>query len=142
MNLIPGIQSTAAALDAERIRMQVISQNIANAHTTKGPDGKIFQRQQVVFSNVLSDESYGSVLEDPIQKVMVSRIQSDSAGPKMVYNPGHPDADGDGMVAMPNINIHTEMVDMMAASRAFEANLAVVKTSRKMATQTLAIGRL
>ena len=142
MDLIPGIQSTAAALDAERIRMQVISQNIANAHTTKGPDGKIFQRQQVVFSNVLSDESYGSVLEDPIQKVMVSRIQSDSAGPKMVYNPGHPDADGDGMVAMPNINIHTEMVDMMAASRAFEANLAVVKTSRKMATQTLAIGRL
>jgi flagellar basal-body rod protein FlgC len=142
MNLIPGIQSTAAALDAERIRMQVISQNIANAYTTKGPDGKIFQRQQVVFSNVLSDESYGSVLEDPIQKVMVSRIQSDSAGPKMVYNPGHPDADGDGMVAMPNINIHTEMVDMMAASRAFEANLAVVKTSRKMATQTLAIGRL
>ena len=122
--------------------MQVISQNIANAHTTKGPDGKIFQRQQVVFSNVLSDESYGSVLEDPIQKVMVSRIQSDGAGPKMVYNPGHPDADGDGMVAMPNINIHTEMVDMMAASRAFEANLAVVKTSRKMATQTLAIGRL
>lgn len=141
MNLIPGLESTTAALDAERIRMQVVSQNIANAHTTKGPDGNLYKRQQVIFRNVLSSEGYGNGVDAPIQKVAVSRVVADKAGPKLIYNPNHPEANGDGMVAMPNINVHTEMVDMMAAMRAFEANLAVVKTSRQMATQTLSIGR-
>jgi len=141
MNLIPGLESTSAALDAERIRMQVVSQNIANAHTTRGPDGQLYQRQQVIFRNVLSGENYGNGIDAPIRKVAVSRIINDSSGPKLVYNPGHPDADEQGMVAMPNINVHAEMVDMMAAMRAFEANLAVVRTSRQMATQTLSIGK-
>lgn len=141
MNLIPGLESTTAALDAERVRMQVVSQNIANAHTTKGPDGKLYQRQQVIFHNVLSSEGFGNGIDAPIRKVAVSSIINDKSGPKMVYNPNHPDSDEQGMVAMPNINVHSEMVDMMAAMRAFEANLAVVKTSRQMATQTLALGR-
>ncbi|MFT4691206.1 MAG: flagellar basal-body rod protein FlgC [Limisphaerales bacterium] len=140
MNLIPGLESTTAALDAERIRMQVVTQNIANAHTTKGADGKLYKRQQVIFSNVMG-ENLASGLEAPIRKVVVSKIIDDKAGPKLIYNPGHPDAGPEGMVAMPNINVHSEMVDMMAAMRAFEANLAAIKTSREMAAQTLSIGR-
>ena len=73
--------------------------------------------------------------------MQIARIQKDPRPPRMVYNPSHPDANAQGMVAMPDINIHEEMVDMIASSRAFEANLAVVKNARTMAMQTLSIGK-
>ena len=75
------------------------------------------------------------------QGVQVSRIEKDARPPRLVFNPGHPEADTEGMVAMPNINIHEEMADMIVASRAFEANLAVVKNARMMALQSLSIGK-
>lgn len=118
--------------------MEVITQNIANANTTRGLDGKPYQRQQVVFEQVLQSAQGGST--GP-QKVEISRIEKDNRPPRLVFNPGHPDADADGMVSMPNINIHEEMADLIAASRAFEANLAVVKNARAMALQTLSIGK-
>lgn len=140
--LISGVQSTSTALEAERIRMEVISQNIANANTSRGPDGKPYQRQEVVFEAVLNRQLRGNFALDAGSKgVMVSRITKDAAPPRLVYNPGHPDANPQGMVAMPNINVHEEMVDMIAASRSFEANLAVVKNARSMALQTLSIGK-
>ncbi len=140
--LLSGVQSTATALEAERIRMEVISQNIANANTSRGPDGKPYQRQEVVFEALLNRQLTGvSALDAGSKGVMVSRITKDSAPPRLVYNPGHPDANPQGMVAMPNINVHEEMVDMIAASRSFEANLAVVKNARSMALQTLSIGK-
>ncbi len=141
VQLIPSIESTAAALSAERIRMQVVSQNIANANTTHGPDGNPYQRQTVSFETMLRQQqnslSGGSV---PLSMVQ-ARIGQDPRPPRLVYEPGHPDADENGMVAMPNIDIHEEMVDLIAASRAFEANLAVVKNARNLALQTLAIGK-
>ena len=135
---LTGIDSSSSALAAERVRMEVITQNIANANTTHGFDGKPYQRQQVVFEKVL--QSAQGTMSSP-QKVEVARIEKDSRPPRLIFNPGHPDADADGMVAMPNINIHEEMADLIAASRAFEANLAVVKNARAMALQTLSIGR-
>lgn len=140
ISLLPGIDATASALDAERVRMDVISQNIANVNTTKGLDGKPYQRQEVVFETVLKaqqDADSGS----PEQMVHIAHIQSDKSPPRMVYNPGHPDADKHGMVAMPDINIHKEMVDMIASSRTYEANLAVVKNARSMAMQALSIAK-
>ncbi len=141
INLIPGINSTASALDAERMRMDVVSQNIANVDTTKGLDGKPYQRQQVVFESVLqmqrANEAGGAVP----QSVQIARIVKDNKEPRMVYNPTHPDANAKGMVAMPDINIHEEMVDMISSTRAFEANLAVVKNARTMAMQALSIGK-
>ena len=133
-----GIESTASALHAERVRMDVITQNIANANTTRGLDGQPYQRQRVVFETVLQDALGGSAAPS---RVEIPRIEQDPRPPRLVYNPGHPDANADGMVAFPNINIHEEMADLMLSSRAFEANLAVVKNARNMAMQTLSIGK-
>ena len=140
IDFLPGVESTTAALTAERIRMDVISQNIANANTTQGPDGKPYQRQEVVFENVLNQQVADPSNVQP-QPVRVARIQSDNRPPQKVYNPGHPNADENGMVAMPNINIHEEMADLITSSRAFEANLAVLKNAHAMALQTLTIGK-
>ncbi len=135
---LTGIDSSSSALAAERVRMEVITQNIANANTTRGFDGKPYQRQQVVFEQVLQGVQ-GSTTGP--QKVEIARIEKDQRPPRLVFNPGHPEADADGMVELPNINIHEEMADLIAASRAFEANLAVVKNARAMALQTLSIGK-
>lgn len=135
--ILNGISSTSAALEAERVRLEVVSQNIANANTTRGIDGKPYQRQQVVFENVLQQQIGGN----GVPQLRVARIESEDRPPRLVYNPGHPDANKDGMVSLPDINIHEEMADMMVASRAFEANLAVVRNSRQMALQTLSIGK-
>jgi flagellar basal-body rod protein FlgC len=139
ISLLSGIDSTAAALDAERVRMDVVSQNIANVNTTRGPDGKPYQRQQVVFASVLNAAQAGDI--GPTQKVQITRIEKDSRPPRMVYMPGHPDANAQGMVATPDINIHEEMVDMITASRTYEANLAVAKNAHTLALQALSIGR-
>jgi flagellar basal-body rod protein FlgC len=138
IDFLPGITCTASALNAERIRMEVVGQNIANLNTTRGPDGQPYRRQEVTFASVLQQRMDSSV--GP-QAVTVSRISHDNRPPKMVHRPGHPDADGNDMVAMPNINMHEEMADLMTASRAFEANLAVMKNARSLTLQTLSIGR-
>jgi flagellar basal-body rod protein FlgC len=136
INILNGIESTAAALTAERIRMDVVAQNIANANLMRGPDGKPYQRQQVVFESVLRDRLGGGIagtgLPAPVQ---VARIEADRRPPRVVYDPQR------GAIELPNINVHEEMVDMIASSRAFEANLSALKTARSMALQTLSIGK-
>jgi flagellar basal-body rod protein FlgC len=141
INLLPGIASSASALDAERIRMDVVAQNIANANVTRDVDGKPYQRQEVVFESVLNALQNSDSPEAGSKTVQIARVQKDSRPPRMIYNPGHPDANKQGMVAMPNINIHEEMVDMIASSRSYEANLAVIKNARAMAMQALSIAR-
>ena len=138
VDLLSGIQSTTAALNAERTRMEVISENIANAHTTRGTDGKPYQRKVVVFETALQQALDGS---GQVSTLHAARIQKDLRAPQMVHMPGHPDADANGFVAMPNVNVHEEMADLISASRTFEANLAVVRNARTMALQTLAIGK-
>ena len=135
-----GVENTAAALSAEQTRLDVISENIANANTTHGVDGKPYQRQVVVFESALQQamSSDGSVQMPAIQ---VARIEKDNSPPIQVYDPGNPDADANGMVSIPNINISEEMADMISASRTFEANLAVVKNAHTMAMETLGIGK-
>ena len=140
IQLLSGINSTASALDAERTRMDVISEDIANINTTKGLDGKTYQRQQVVFESVLNAQDAGNSGAVP-QTTQIVRIEKDNRPARMVYNPSHPDANAQGMVAMPDINIHEEMVDMIASSRSYEANLAVVKNARTMAMEDLSIGK-
>jgi flagellar basal-body rod protein FlgC len=140
IQILSGIQSTASAIEAERTRLDIISENIANAQTTRGPDGKPYQRKMVVFETALQQATGGDLQALP-QAVQVARIQKDSRPAVMVYQPGHPDADANGMVATPDINLHEEMADMIAASRAFDANIAVVKNARAMAIQALSIGK-
>ena len=137
---LTGIDNTAAALSAEQTRLDVISENIANANTTHGVDGKPYQRQVVVFESALQQamSSDGNVQMPAVQ---VAHIEKDNTPPIKVYDPGNPDADENGMVMTPNININEEMADMISASRTYEANLAVVKNAHTMAMETLAIGR-
>ena len=140
ISLLSGIDSTASALDAERVRMDVISENIANVNTTKGLDGKPYKRQQVVFESVLNAKQAAGGGAPP-QATQIVRIAKDNRAPRLVYNPSHPEANAQGMVAMPNINIHEEMVDLIASSRSYEANLAVIKNARTMAMEDLSIGK-
>jgi flagellar basal-body rod protein FlgC len=137
IDILPGVQSSAAALDAERTRLDVISENIANANTTRGPDGKPYQRQEVVFESALQQAVDGQQMPT----LRVAGIIKDQTPSEMVYEPGSPDADSQGMVAMPNVNVNTEMADMISASRAFDANVAVVKNARAIAMQVLSIGK-
>ena len=141
IQLISGIQNTSAALDAEQTRLDVISQNIANVNTTHGLDGKPYQRQVVVFESALQQalNQDGSLQMSPIQ---VARVEKDSKPAIQIYDPGNPDADGKGMVSMPNINMDEEMADLISASRAYEANLAVAKNSHSMAMETLSMGKV
>lgn len=142
MNLMPGIESTSSALQAERLRMDIIGQNIANAHTTKGPDGKPYQRQMVQFESKLMElgrDQSGQMRT--AQGVNVRDIIADQSEGPLVYNPGHPDADEQGNVRLPNVNLTHEMVDLISASRTYEANLQVVRTSKQMAEQALRIGQ-
>jgi flagellar basal-body rod protein FlgC len=140
IQILTGVQNTSAALTAEQTRLDVISENIANANTTHGVDGKPYQRQVVVFESALQQavNSYGTVQMPPVQ---VASIEKDNTPPIKVYEPGNPDADANGMVATPNINISEEMADLISASRTFEANLAVIKNARTMANETLSIGK-
>ncbi len=139
IQILTGIHSTSSALEAERTRLDVIGQNIANAHTTHDLDGKPYQRRVVIFENELQNAMNGDGSDLPVMHV--AKIIRDPRPPLRVHDPGHPDADSKGMVSLPNINIHEEMADMISASRTFEANLAVVKNARSMAMQTLAMGR-
>jgi flagellar basal-body rod protein FlgC len=141
IDFLPGIRSTSSALQAERIRMEVIAQNIAQANTTHGLDGKPYQRQEVVFESVLNQQQPGALPGASAQSVQVARIEKDHRPPRMIFNPGSPEADANGMVAMPDISVHEEMADLIASSRAYEANLAVAKSAHAMVLQTLAIGK-
>src|SRR3954447_11272391 len=138
MNLISGIDVTAGALNAQKTRLDVVAQNIANAQTTRGPNGGPYQRQIVSFESELVRRSAGGASG---QSVRIAGISPDHTPGQQVYNPQHPDAGADGLVTMPNVNLSIEMVDLITASRAYEANLSVVKNARQMAMKPLQIGK-
>jgi flagellar basal-body rod protein FlgC len=140
MNFISGIQATASALNAEQVRLDVVSQNIANAYTTKDAGGGPYQRKAVIFESLMG--GLGSQSGGQGEKgVRVASIKPDETPGEMVYNPGHPHANADGMLRMPNVKLATEMVDLMSASRAYEANLTVARNARAMALKALSIGK-
>ena len=139
INLLPGAASAASAIQAEKVRMEVISQNIANANTTNTPDGGPYRRQVVRFETILKNEFDAT---NAVQEVRVAGIENDSRPYRNIYQPGHPDADPEsGMVKFPNVSVHEEMADLITSSRATEANLAIIRTARQMALQTRSIGK-
>ncbi len=140
MNILPAISVTSDALSAEKTRLDVIGQNIANANTTRGPDGLPYQRKMVTFETQLNAVAGADDLTNRMS-VRVASIVSDKSLGATVYNPAHPHADEAGLLHMPNVNIPTEMVDMITSSRAYEANLSVVRTARQMAQRAMSIGR-
>lgn len=126
-------------LSAERYRMEVIANNIANANSTKSANGGPFRRQEVVFEEVLGGSAGGPPTLGGVRAVDV--VEDTETPLNVVYMPGHPDADADGNVTLPNVNLPIEMVNLMTASRAYEANLRAAQTFRTLNEQALLILR-
>ena len=133
---------SASGLAAERIRMQVIANNVANANTTHTEGGGPYRRQQVVFAPMLKDAlaNFGDARLNA-GGVRVAGIEPDLSALPKVYDPGHIDADDNGFVTLPNISIAKEMVDMITASRSYEANLQALRNLRSMFESSLALLR-
>lgn len=131
---------SASGLTAERIRMNVIANNIANANATQTPEGGPYKREQVEFISVLKDEMSCSIKgAERLGGVKVNKIFQSKEPFNNVYIPGHPQADDKGFVKMPNVNVTMEMVDLVTATRAYEANLAVINSSKDMTNKALSI---
>jgi flagellar basal-body rod protein FlgC len=139
-NLFPASGISASGMAAERLRMEVIANNIANANTTSPPGQEPFRRQQVIFQAAL-DEALGAGTASGLKGVEVAEVAPDQSELPKVYIPGHPHADADGYVTMPNVKLAMEMVDLMTAARAYEANVRAAQTFKTMNEQALAILR-
>jgi len=139
-DLIDTFNVAGSGLAAERLRMQTIATNMANARTTRTADGGPYQRRVPVFRAVEVDP-FGDELDRAAARVEVEGIQTDGRAPQRIYDPSHPDAGADGYVLMPDINVMQEMVDLMTTSRTYEANASAVEATRDMALRALEIGR-
>ena len=136
------MEVSASGLSAQRTRMNVASSNLANAQTTKSANGAgPYKRRDVVMSSVAIPEAKGSDFENAVRGVAVTQVQQDNAPPRLEYDPGHPDANAQGYVAYPNVNPVEEMVDMITASRAYEAGVTSMQTAVTMAERALGIGK-
>jgi flagellar basal-body rod protein FlgC len=144
MDVFSSFDIASSALKAQRIRLDTISANMANIETTRTPQGGPYQRKMVVFETQqpsFEQQLNGAMQQAQPQGVRVSQIATDQTEPRMMFDPGHPDANENGYVAMPNINVLEETADMMMATRAYEANITSIKASKRMALKALEIGR-
>ena len=147
MSMFLGIDAAASGLTAERLRMDVISNNLANINTTRTEEGGAYKRKYVVFKPREADpNSFQSILsritERPVagEGVRAVAIEADESEGPLVYDPGHPDADADGYVEHSNVNVVAEMVDMITASRAYEANVTTINAAKSMMSKMLEMG--
>ncbi len=139
MSLQRALAISAAGLSAERTRMEVVASNLANARTTRTPEGGPYRRKAPVFSAEPVATSFADELGTALRSVRVESIVEDASPPLMKYEPGHPDANEAGFVAYPNVDPVQEMVDMLSATRSYEANVTVVRDVRDMARAALQI---
>ena len=147
MSLFSSFDINASGMTAERFRMDIISQNVANANTTRTEDGTPYRRKVVTFAEKESQTPFSHVLNAArdyysCKGVKVSQVQEDSwTDMKMVYDPAHPDADENGYVLYPNVNIVTEMTNLIDASRSYEANATAFNASKAIALKGLEMGQ-
>jgi flagellar basal-body rod protein FlgC len=145
MDFFSAMDISSSALTAERTRMNLISSNLANANSTRTPEGGPYKRKDAVFA-ATPPGSFGAALQQASGRartpgVEVVQIVEDQNPPRLQFDPSHPDADAQGYVAMPNVNVVEEMADMIAATRAYEANVTATQAAKSMAMKTLEIGR-
>jgi len=153
MDIFNSLRAAASGLTAQRLRLDVIANNIANSNTTRTQEGGPYRREEVVFRPREAQPTFRLPLpafvaerrgvdpESGLSGVKVTGIVEDPSPGKRVYQPGHPDADKDGYVTYPNVNIATEMTDMLSATRSYEANVTVINAIKSMALRALDIGR-
>jgi flagellar basal-body rod protein FlgC len=142
LGVFSAMEVAASGLSAERTRMNVIASNLANARTTKAEGGGPYKKLDPVFSAVpIGGEAVASSGANGVSLVRVDRIEQDKRDPQLVYEPGHPDADAQGYVRYPHVNVVEEMVNMITASRAYDAGVSSVESVKAMARTALGIGR-
>ncbi|MGC6492073.1 MAG: flagellar basal body rod protein FlgC [Myxococcota bacterium] len=140
MDLLDTLNISASGLSAQRTRLQTVASNMANARTTRTADGGPYKRRAPVFQASMIDR-FGDMMDQELSQVQISEIDTAETEGMRVFDPDHPDADAEGFVTYPDINILHEMVDMMNASRSYEANAKVLDTTFEMAARALEIGR-
>ncbi len=147
MSLLGSLNTSATALTAQTLRMDVISENIANVNTTRTADGGPYKRKAVVFEEMGEERPFSTVFSESYgaeangDGVHVTEIVTDDSQGALVYDPTHPDADANGYVEQSNVNIVQEMTDMISASRSYEANVTAMNATKSMITKTLEISR-
>ncbi len=141
MTLMTAIEVGASGLTAQRRRLEVLVGNLVNANTTKPAGTEPYRRKDVLFSATAPEASFGAALDDAVQGVEISSVVTDRSEPVKRYEPGHPHADKDGYVSYPNINAMEEMVNVLSATRSYEANLQAVSMAKDMQQKTLEILR-
>ncbi|SFV53449.1 Flagellar basal-body rod protein FlgC [hydrothermal vent metagenome] len=160
-NFLSSFDISGYGLSAQRVRVNVISSNIANAQTTRTAEGGPYRRKEVVFKAINFNDQYndalqkmtddvgyedpldegdmGSKVNPPIMSVVVDKIARDDSKPKMKYDPSHPDADANGYVAYPNINPVVEMADLVEATRSYQANVAAFESAKNIANESISL---
>ena len=145
MDFLTSLQISGSGLSVQRKRMDAIASNLANIETTRTPEGGPYRRKDVVVSSVPMGEKFAATLNqemfNSLRETVVSEIMEDQTAPKLVFNPGHPDANEQGYVAMPNINMMQEMVNLINATRSFEANIQAINSAKTMALRAIDLGR-
>lgn len=145
MSFLEGLKISASGLSAERIRMNVISSNLANANTSRTEEGGPYKRKDVVFTARNSGLNFDNLMrlafDSNLKEVKVDGITEDKRAPRLVYNPNHPDANENGYVSMPNISVMEEMVNMITSNRSFESDTQAINATKSMAMSAIGIGR-
>jgi flagellar basal-body rod protein FlgC len=145
MDFSTGLRVSSSGMTAQRMRMNTISSNIANINTTRTPEGGPYRRKDVVFESMPEVRNFGEILtsqpDKQVQRVQVTDVALDTKAPLLKYEPNHPDANQEGYVAYPNINLMEEMANMIQATRSYEANVSAMQASKDMANAGLEIGR-
>ena len=145
MDFSKAMRVSSSGLTAQRMRMNTISSNIANINTTRTPEGGPYRRKDIVFESIPEAKSFGEILTSQpdrnIQRVQVTDVAVDRKAPLLKYEPDHPDANAQGYVAYPNINLMEEMANMIQATRSYEANVSAMQATKDMAMTALEIGQ-
>ena len=140
MSLFSLLSVSASGMSAQRARAELLVENLANAETTRTPEGGPYRRKDVVFSSQSAESPFSSLFESQLaqpQGVGVAEIVVDTRDPERRYLPGHPDADKDGYVAFPRINPAEDMVDLMSATRSYQANVAAISSVKDMIQRSI-----
>ncbi len=145
MDFLTSMKISSSGLSVQRQRMETLSSNLANVETTRTPEGGPYRRKDVVVTSLPLEDDFAQVLKtelgDKVNRVLVSNIVEDTSPPRLVFNPTHPDADSQGNVAMPNIDLVGEMVNLVTATRSFEANVTAINAAKSMALRAIELGR-
>jgi len=143
MDFFSSMDISASALAAQRTRMNLISSNLANANSTRTAEGGPYRRKDAVFAASPAQSGFGAALNKAVGAggVQISQVVEDQNPPRLQYEPNNPDANAQGYVAYPNINVVEEMADMISASRSYEANVTAANAAKSMALKTLDLGR-